>query len=59
MENEKNYYINIIITQFICVTLILLSVLAVKYIFKAHYGEVVAWYNTYMCDDTSVDEVLK
>lgn len=59
-ENTKSgYYINIIITQAICVAVILLSVFVLKYFFKAEYKEVKNWYNTEIATNTDINEVLE
>ena len=59
-ENIKvDYLYKIVVTQVICVALILLSVLVVKYFFKSTYKELKEFYEIYICDDTSANEVLK
>ncbi len=56
---EVDYLYKIVVTQVICVSLILLSVLVVKYFFKSTYKELKDFYEIYICDDTNVEEVLK
>ena len=59
-ENVKvDYIYKIVVTQVICVALIMASVLVVKYFFKSTYIELKDFYEIYICDDTSVEEVLK
>lgn len=59
-ENRKSgYYINIIITQTICVVIVLLSVLVLKYFFKGEYKAVKNWYKTEIATNTDIDEVLE
>lgn len=55
---RENMYINIIITQAICVIMILLSVLAVKYLFKGEYKFFKEWYLEEITADTRIEEVI-
>lgn len=48
----------IIITECVCIGLILVSVLVIKYFFKGTYTELKAWYEAYICDNTEIDEVI-
>lgn len=48
----------IIITESICVGIIIAAVLAIKY-FSPLYGEIKSWYTENLCCDTDIDEVLK
>ena len=56
---KDNMYINIIITQAICVILILLSVLTVKYFFKGEYKNFKEWYLEEITADTHIEEVIR
>lgn len=58
-EKRPNMYINIVITQFICVVLVLASVLVLKYCNKTEYKKVKVWYEREIIPTTSVSEVLK
>lgn len=58
-EKRPNMYINIVITQLICVLLVTASVLVLKYCFKSDYKEVKAWYLKEITPTTTVSEVLK
>ncbi len=58
MEEKKGMYINIIITEAICVTVVLFSVLLLKYFFKPDYKEFKEWYNKKITADTRVEEVI-
>lgn len=58
-EKRPNMYINIVITQFICVVLVLISILVLKYYNKTAYKKVKAWYTEEITATTSVSEVLK
>lgn len=55
---KDNMYINIIITQAICVILIFLSVLTVKYLFKGEYKIFKEWYLEEITADTHIEEVI-
>lgn len=55
---KENMYINIIIAEGICVLVILLSVLVLKYFFKAEYKDFKKWYNTEITTDTRIEEVI-
>lgn len=64
MDNEEtpkraNQFINIIIAQAVCVTVILLSVLVLKYFFKGEYKDVKGWYSQEIAMNTDINEVLK
>lgn len=58
-EKRPNMYINIVITQLICVLLVLISILVLKYFNKTEYKKVKAWYLEEITPTTSVSEVLK
>ncbi len=55
---KDNMYINVIITQAICVIVILLSVLTVKYLFKGEYKVFKEWYLEEITADTRIEEVI-
>lgn len=50
--------LHIVLTQFICVAIILISVTVVKLFFKDCYDELKAFYTENICVKTEVDEVL-
>ena len=54
----KGGFFGIIITQITVTLIILLSVLAVKYFFKSTYKELKVWYDTNICAETDINEVL-
>lgn len=58
-KSSIDYIYKIIITEILCVVIILAAVIVVKYAFKDTYKELKEWYETYICDETSIDEVLK
>lgn len=53
------WFYKVVILQAICVLLIILSVLAVKYFYKSEFEKVREFYNDYIAVDTDVNEVLK
>lgn len=55
---KENMYINIMITQAICVILIFLSVLTLKYFFKGEYKNFKEWYLLEITADTRIEEVI-
>lgn len=64
MEREEipkrgNNFINIIITQAICVLVIIALLLSFKYLFKNEYKSIKKWYAREIATDTDVNEVLK
>lgn len=56
--HKENMYVNIIITQAICVILIFLSVLTLKYLFKGEYKNFKGWYLEEITADTRIEEVI-
>ena len=49
----------IIIAEAAVAAIILLSVLTVKYFFKGTYSELKKWYNTNICAETEISEVIE
>ena len=47
-----------IITQCVCVSIVLLTLLAVKLFFKGTYKDEKLWYEENICVDTDINEVL-
>ena len=63
MDEDKNLkpkggFFGIIITQMTITVIILLSVLAVKYLFKDTYASLKEWYTLNICAETDINEVL-
>lgn len=65
MENQndkttakKNMWLGVVITQCICVAIILISLVIMKYFFSDTFGHIKEWYKINICNDTSVNEVL-
>lgn len=51
---KPDYLLKIIITQFICMAVIIGVCLGVKFFFKETYKELKNWYQTEVCDDTDI-----
>ncbi|MBE6750003.1 MAG: hypothetical protein E7560_02445 [Ruminococcaceae bacterium] len=58
MKNKNSQFANIIITQGICVLIILTSVVVIKYFFKSTYKKLESFYSAYICSDTDINEVI-
>ena len=56
---QTDRWAQIIITECICVGIILISVLVIKYFFKDTYNELKVWYEKNICDTTEISEVLE
>ncbi|MBQ6884887.1 MAG: hypothetical protein IJN56_04020 [Clostridia bacterium] len=62
MENQperteikaKNMYISICITQAVCVTVILIAVLVIKYFFSGSYVKLEKWYSENIMEETEI-----
>lgn len=48
----------LIITQSVCVLIIITSVLVTKYFFKGTYKKLDSWYKENVCVTTDINEVL-
>ncbi len=59
MTEKKDMYINIIITEAVCVLVILLSVLCLKYFFKSDFKSFKEWYYIEITNDTKISEVIE
>ena len=58
LSKPKNRFVDIIITQAICVIIILLALIVIKYFFKDTFAKIENWYNKYICADTEISEIL-
>jgi len=58
-HKRKEMLFPIIITQSVCVALILLTLFVVKLFFVDTYKEAKKWYSDNICIDTSISEVLE
>lgn len=59
MTEKKGMYINIIITEALCVAIVLASVLGIKYLFASDYKKLQKWYFTEITNDTEIQEVIE
>lgn len=57
-KHKKSMFAAIILTQFICVLIIIAGVLAVKYTSRKTYKELSKFFADKMCDDTNVSDIL-
>ena len=58
-DNKNETFFKIIIVEIICVAVILLSVISVKYFFKSTYSEVKKWYKANITVDTDIKQVIE
>lgn len=58
-DKKSDYLFKIIITQFLCVAVLIGICIGVKYFFKGTYKELKGWYLSEVCDNTDVNEVLE
>ncbi|MBR7133878.1 MAG: hypothetical protein IKD04_10155 [Clostridia bacterium] len=58
LSKPKNRFPDIIITQAVCVIIILLTLTVMKYFFKGHFKKIEKWYNLHICSDTNISEIL-
>ena len=55
VENKpKNMYIPICITQAICMAVILIAILIIKFFFEGSYAKLQKWYQKNILDETTV-----
>lgn len=59
MEENQGIYLNIIITQALCMLVVLLSVITIKYLFKSEFKTLQKWYVKEFCNDTLIEEVIE
>lgn len=55
----KNTFVAVLITQSICVLIIIASVLVTKFFFKTQYKKLAGWYEKNAAVGVSAEEVLK
>lgn len=58
-DKKPDYLFKIIITQLICVAVIIGICIGVKCFFKGTYRELKEWYLSEVCDETDVTQVLE
>ena len=61
MERKEplNIWFKIIVTESICVGIIILGLFVIKYFFKSEFNTLTKWYEQSITADTSINEVLK
>ncbi len=59
MEENQGVYLNVIITQALCMLVVLLSVITIKYLFKSEFKSLQKWYLEEFCNDTLIEEVIE
>lgn len=67
MENQtekveikpKNMYISICITQAICIAVILIAILIIKFFFAANFQKIEKWYTKNILDETNISAVFE
>lgn len=57
-NKNMNCFFGIVITQCICVIIILIGVICVKYFFKDTYKKLDTFYKEEICSTTKIDEVI-
>ena len=58
-KEKSGKWPHIIITQAITVSIILISVLVIKYLSKATFLKLKDWYTEHLCNHTHISEVLE
>ena len=58
-DKKNDYLFKIIITQFLCVAVIIGICIGVKCFFKGTYKELKVWYLSEVCDKTDINQVLE
>ncbi len=59
MEENQGAYLNVMITETLCMVLVLLSVITIKYLFKSEFKTLQKWYIEEFCNDTLIEEVIE
>ena len=59
MDENQGAYLNVMITEALCMLMVLLSVITVKYLFKSEFKTLQKWYVEEFCNDTLVEEVIE
>ncbi len=53
-SNPKNMYVPICITQAICMVVIFIAVLIIKFFFTSSYEKCQKWYSKHILDETTI-----
>lgn len=59
MRNPKNSFANILITQFVCISAILILLTIIKYFFTGTFWNLKGIYQKYFLTDTETSEVIE
>lgn len=59
MDENQGAYLNVMITEVICMLVVLLSVITIKYLFKSEFKTLQKWYVEEFCNDTLIEEVIE
>ena len=59
MDENQGAYLNVMITEVICMLVVLLSVITIKYLFKSEFEALQKWYVKEFCNDTLIEEVIE
>lgn len=59
LEPTKNIFLKIIITQIVCVAILIATVLVIKIFFSGSYKRVKNWYNENICSQTTISDILE
>ncbi len=54
----KNMYVPICITQAVCIAVILIAALIIKFFFEGSYNKLQNWYTDNILDETNVTQVF-
>ncbi len=56
--NRTDNLTKLVIAQSVCVLVIILSIVTIKYFFKGTYKKLLNWYTENICVTTDINEVL-
>ena len=59
MDENQGAYLNVMITEALCMLVVLLSVITIKYLFKSEFKNLQKWYVKEFCNDTLIEEVIE
>lgn len=59
MRNAKNTFANILITQFICISALLILLTIIKYFFTGTFWNLKGIYQKYFLTNTEISEVIE
>ena len=59
MDENQGAYLNVMITEALCMLVVLLSVITIKYLFESEFKTLQKWYVKEFCNDTLIEEVIE